>query len=163
MMVKIKMRQMAAVAALGVSLLGGAAFASHGQGFDWAYRVNEGRVSDAILAYEVPETDMQPVNLVCEDGGQRIFVNVNGGPRDLRSIGLKAGGVSKTLSGQGEFHSEVGESRFTSSEISSSEPLIAEFARSGQLTIQMKGGERVLDGGPQARSIVQRFVRFCQG
>lgn len=162
-MVKIKMRQMAAVAAVGVSLLGGTAFASHAKGYDWAYRVNEGRVSDAILAYEVPDTDMQPLNLLCEEGGQRIFVNVIGGSPDLRSIGLKAGTQGKTLSGQSELHSEVGESHFTSSEISSADPLIVEFARSGQLTVEMKDREHVLDGGPEARSTVQRFVRFCQG
>lgn len=162
MILNIQMRTVAMLSVVGLSMVGASAMAMQND-FQWALRVNEGRVSDAILAYEVPDTDMQPLSMTCEEGGQRIFVNVSGGPKDLRSIGLKAGGVSKILTGQSEFHDDVGEAHFTSTEISSADPLIATFAQSGWLTIQFKGAERVLDGGSQGRGAVQRFVRFCHG
>jgi len=37
-------------------------------GYDWTMRVNEDRASDAILAYEVDNTDDQPLNFTCEEG-----------------------------------------------------------------------------------------------
>lgn len=157
------MRHMMMIFVTGISMTGASAMASHAQGFDWALRVNEGRVSDAILAYEVPETDSQLLSMVCEEGGQRIFVNVNGGPKDLRSIGLKAGAASKQLAGQSEYYAEIDEAQFTSTEISSGDPLIAAFAQAGRLTVQTTSGEHVLDGSPQGRGAVQRFVRFCHG
>ena len=56
-------------------------------GYDWTMRVNdEERTQSAILAYEVADTDDQPLALTCEEGGNRIFASITGGDPGLTAI-----------------------------------------------------------------------------
>ncbi len=71
-------------------------------GYDWTMRVNEDRVSDAVLAYEVADTDDQPLAFMCEKGGNRIFAGVTGGAPDLSAIDLASGDAKLHLTGESE-------------------------------------------------------------
>jgi hypothetical protein len=83
-------RMMVAVGGALMLALSGAASAAPAvnDGYDWTVRINEDRMSDANLAYEVDGTDDQPLNFRCEQGGNRIFAGISGGLPDLTAIEL---------------------------------------------------------------------------
>ena len=143
-----------------VLALSGAAHAAPAvnAGYDWTMRVNEDRVSDAILAYEVADTDDQPLAFMCEQGGNRIFAGVTGGAPDLSAIDLVSGDAKLHLTGE----SEVDEiPYFSSQEIAGGSPLIRAFAANGWL--RMTANDRAIDmaGTASGKQAIQRFVDFC--
>lgn len=153
-------RTMVALGGAAMLALSGAASAAPAvnDGYDWTMRVNEDRVSDAILAYEVDGTDDQPLNFRCEEGGNRIFAGISGGSPDLTAIELASGNAKLRVTGK----TEVDEMPFfRSQEIAGSSPLIRAFAANGWL--RMTEGERVIDmaGTATGKQAIARFVDFC--
>ncbi|HJS11912.1 hypothetical protein, partial [Sphingopyxis sp.] len=98
------MRTVVSVGGALAMLVGGAASAAGApavnDGYDWAMRINdEGPVKSAILAYEVADTDDQPLNFTCEEGGDRVFAGISGGAPDLSAIELETGSERVRLAG----------------------------------------------------------------
>lgn len=125
---------------------------------DWVVRVNEGRVSDAILAYEVADTDNQPLNFTCEEGGNRIFAGLTGYEADLRSILLVAGNEQLRLSGTSE-PDEI--PHFTSEEIAGTSAFFRSFAKNGALRLTVNGRALDMKATAQGKDAIARFVAFC--
>lgn len=148
-------------------LCGGSVAAERGApavnpGYDWAIRISEDRVSSAILAYEVADTDDQPLNFACEQGGNRIFAGISGGDPRLAKIVLASGDQTLTLAGK----SEGGEEEmpyFTSREIAGGSPFIHAFAANGWLRMTAGGATIDMVGTAAGKRAIRRFVQFCTG
>lgn len=127
-------------------------------GYDWTMRINEDRVSDAILAYEVDGTDDQPLAFMCEQGGNRIFAGITGGAPDLSAVDLVSGDAKLHLTGE----SEVDEiPYFSSQEIAGGSPLIRAFAANGWLRMTANGRATDMAGTASGKQAIKRFVDFC--
>lgn len=148
--------------ALALSAVAGAAPVVS-DGYDWTMRVNEDRVSDAILAYEVDGTDDQPLSFACEEGGNRIFASISGGAPDLGEIMLVSGDQSLRVAGTSEA-TEIDEMPyFTSQEIAGGSPLIRAFSANGWLRMTAAGATVDMAATANGKQAIQRFVRFCAG
>ena len=129
-------------------------------GYDWAIRVTEDRVSSAILAYEVDGTDDQPLNFTCEEGGNRIFAGISGGDPKLSEIVLTSG--LQTLRVRGKTEAPEGEMPdFTSLEIAGDSAFIRAFAANGWLWMSANGKLTGMTGTAAGKRAIQRFVTFC--
>ena len=127
-------------------------------GYDWTMRVNEDRVSDAILAYEVDGTDDQPLNFRCEEGGNRIFAGISGGSPYLTAIELASGNAKLRVTGK----TEVDEMPFfRSQEIAGGSPVIRAFAANGWLRMTESGRTIDMAGTATGKQAIARFVDFC--
>jgi len=153
-------RTIIAVGGAAMLVLGGTANAAPAvnDGYDWAMRVNEDRVSDAILAYEVDGTDDQPLNFRCEQGGNRIFAGISGGAPDLTAIELASGNAKLRVTGK----TEIDEMPFfRSQEIAGGSPLIRAFAANGWLRMTAKGRAIDMAATATGKQAIARFVAFC--
>lgn len=153
-------RMMIAVGGAAMLALGGTASAAPAvnDGYDWTMRVNEDRVSDAILAYEVDGTDDQPLNFRCEQGGNRIFAGISGGAPDLTAIELASGSAKLRVNGK----TEIDEMPFfRSQEIAGRSPLIRAFAANGWLRMTAKGRAIDMAATATGKKAIARFVEFC--
>lgn len=153
-------RTMVAVGGAAMLVLGGIASAAPAvnDGYDWTMRVNEDRVSDAILAYEVDGTDDQPLNFRCEQGGNRIFAGISGGSPDLTAIELVSGSAKLRVTGK----TEIDEMPFfQSQEIAGDSPLIRAFAANGWLSLTDDGGTVAMAGTPRGKQMIKDFIAFC--
>jgi hypothetical protein len=129
-------------------------------GYDWAIRIDEGRVSSAILAYEVDGTDDQPLNFSCEQGGNRIFASISGGDPALRGIVLSSGPQSLRLPGTTEANEDE-PPHFTSQEIAGASPFLRAFAANGWLRMTALGQTTGMTGTAAGKQAIKRFVEFC--
>ncbi|MDO9367305.1 MAG: hypothetical protein Q7T68_01930 [Sphingopyxis sp.] len=145
--------------------LGGVAHAAGApavnDGYDWAMRVNdEERTQSAILAYEVTDTDDQPLAFTCEKGGNRIFASISGNSPDLKAIGLATGDQILRLTGT----TEVDEMPyFSSEEIAGGSSFIRAFAANGWLRMTDDRGTTDMTGTVSGKQVIKRFVAFCNG
>ncbi|WP_411339022.1 hypothetical protein V6U71_13975 [Sphingopyxis sp. J-6] len=131
-------------------------------GYDWTMRVNdEDRADSAILAYEVADTDDQPLNFTCEEGGNRIFAGISGGSPDLAAIDLVSGDQALRLAGT----TEAEEMPYFSStdEIAGDAPFIRAFAANGWLRMTADGAATDMAATPAGKQAIARFVAFCAG
>ena len=146
---------------LGVAWSGAAA--AQAGGYDWQLRINEGRVSDAVLAYEVPDTDDQLIALTCEQGGARIFASTAGVSPRLRVLGLKSGAEALVVGGVTEYAEELDYHYFTSREMDAKSGLFDVLATSGTMTLLVDGEETAMKGNAKSLASIRKFVSFCRG
>lgn len=159
----MKMRFGLSIAGAFAATLGAAASAAAPavtDGYDWAIRINEDRVSDAILAYEVADTDDQPLNFTCEEGGNRIFAGISGGAPDLTAIELASGDQLLKLSGTTDADELPS---FTSQEIAGGSPLFKAFAANGWLRMTADGRTTDMAATAAGKEAIARFAAFCAG
>ena len=131
------------------------------EGYDWAMRTDEDANRRwAILAYEVPNTDDQPLHFTCE-GGNSIIAGVNGGERDLTQITLASGDQTVTLPGVSEVDDEVDMASFTAQPMTGDSAFLAAFARNGWLRLTVNGQTRDMAATPAARATISRFLSYC--
>ena len=131
-------------------------------GYDWAMRINdEERTRSAILAYEVADTDDQPLALSCEEGGGRIFASISGNSPELKAIGLVSGDQKLRLTGT----TDAEEIPYFSSteEIAGDSPFIRAFAANGWLRMTDDNGTVDMAATPAGKQAIGRFVEFCAG
>lgn len=128
-------------------------------GYDWAIRIDEeDRTRPAILAYEVTDTDDQPLHFFCEEGGGRIFAGIAGSPADLSEITLGSGDQTLQLAGktdQDEMPS------FTSDGIASDSLFIKAFAANGWLRMTAGGHETDMTASLRGAKAISAFVAHC--
>ena len=130
-------------------------------GYDWTMRVNdEERTQSAILAYEVADTDDQPLALSCEEGGGRIFASITGGDPELTMIELASGDARLALKGTTDAEEMP---YFSSEEIAGGSPLIRAFAANGWLRLTASGETTDMAATAKGKEAIARFVRFCAG
>lgn len=129
-------------------------------GYDWALRINEDRVSDAILAYEVDGTDDQPLNFTCEEGGDRVFAGISGGAPDLTAIELESGDQRVRLTGTTDADELP---TFTAQEMPATSPLFKAFAANGWLRMTADGHSTGMAATPAGKEAIARFAAFCAG
>lgn len=158
-------RFLAPVGGILVLALGGAANAASApavnDGYDWTMRVNdEERTRSAILAYEVADTDDQPLALSCEEGGNRIFASITGGDPELTTIELVSGDARLKLDGTTETEEMP---YFSSEEIAGGSPLIGAFATNGWLRLIASGETIDMAATAKGREAITDFVHFCAG
>lgn len=63
----VKGKMGAAVALIGSIALAASPVVAAEQNYDWVLRINQDRVSDAVLSYEIADTDAQMLMLSCEE------------------------------------------------------------------------------------------------
>lgn len=130
-------------------------------GYDWAIRIDEeDRTRPAILAYEVADTDDQPLHFFCEEGTGRIVAGIAGSPADLSEITLVSGDQTLQLAGktdQDEMPS------FTSDGIAGDASFIKAFAANGWLRMTAGGHETDMAGSPRGARAISAFVAHCDG
>lgn len=130
-------------------------------GYDWAMRVNdEERTQSAILAYEVADTDDQPLAFSCEEGGNRIFASITGNSPDLTAIDLVSGDQKLRLTGTTDAEDIP---YFSSEEIAGGSPFIRAFAANGWLRMTANGEATDMAGTASGKQAIARFVKFCAG
>lgn len=128
-------------------------------GYDWTMRVNdEERVQSAILAYEVADTDDQPLNFTCEEGGDRVFAGISGGAPDLTAIELASGDQRVRLTGTTDADELP---TFTAQEIPATSPLFRAFAANGWLRMTADGAATDMAATATGKQAIARFVAFC--
>lgn len=147
------------------AVLGGAANAASApavnDGYDWTMRVNdEERVQSAILAYEVADTDDQPLNFTCEEGGDRVFAGISGGAPDLTAIELASGDQRVRLTGTTDADELP---TFTAQEMPATSPLFRAFAANGWLRMTADGATTDMAATPGGKQAIARFAAFCAG
>lgn len=155
-------RMMVAAGGAAMLVLSGTASAAPAvnDGYDWTMRVNENRVSDAILAYEVDGTDDQPLHFRCEQGGNRIFAGISGGSPDLKAIKLVSGDATLRVTAT----TDVDEMPyFSSEEIAGGSAFITAFAANGWLRMTNSGGTVAMAGTASGKQAIKRFINFCTG
>lgn len=131
------------------------------EGYDWTMRVNdEERSQSAILAYEVADTDDQPLAFSCEEGGNRIFASISGNSPDLTMIDLTSGDQKLRLTGTTDAE-EI--PYFSSEEIAGSVPFIRAFAANGWLRMAADGATTDMAATASGKQAITRFVAFCTG
>ncbi|NIJ36235.1 hypothetical protein FHR22_000884 [Sphingopyxis panaciterrae] len=131
------------------------------EGYDWTMRVNEEeRAQSAILAYEVTDTDDQPLAFSCEEGGNRIFASISGNSPDLTAIDLASGDQKLRLTGTTDAE-EI--PYFSSEEIAGGSPFIRAFAANGWLRMTADGATVDMAATPGGKQAITRFVTFCAG
>ncbi|WP_447761906.1 hypothetical protein [Sphingopyxis panaciterrae] len=146
-------------------VLGGTASAAGApavnDGYDWAMRVNdEERSQSAILAYEVTDTDDQPLAFTCEEGGNRIFATITGNSPDLTAVVLASGDQTLRLKGTTDAEDIP---YFTSEEIAGGSAFIRSFAANGWLRMTVEGAATDMAGTASGKQAITRFVAFCTG
>lgn len=128
-------------------------------GYDWAIRIDqEDRTRPAILAYEVADTDDQPLNFSCEEGGGRIFAGIAGVPGDLGEITLVSGHQTLHLAGETDLDEMP---TFTSDGIVGDSAFIAAFAANGWLRMTAGGHKTDMAGSPRGAAAISAFVAHC--
>ncbi len=147
------------------AVLGGTANAAGApavnDGYDWTMRVNdEERTQSAILAYEVADTDDQPLNFTCEEGGDRVFAGISGGDPDLTAIELASGDQRVRLTGTTDADELP---TFTAQEMPATSPLFRAFAANGWLRMTADGTATDMAATPGGKQAIARFAAFCAG
>lgn len=131
--------------------------------YDWALRINEGRVSDAVLAYEVEGTDNQRLAFVCEEGSGGVHATIVGMPLSLRQIMLEAGDQQWTAAGT-SVETEIPEMPvFTSVRIAADQPVFDAFAETASLTLLAQNEEYEMEASVRAKGQIAKFLQFCRG
>lgn len=132
------------------------------EAYDWAIRISEDDGASAILAYEVADTDDQPLSLRCDKGGKQIFAGISGGEPDLKEIVLSSGPQTLRVAGTTEAPEDE-PPHFSSQEIAGDSPLIRAFAANGWLRMTAKGQDLGMTGTAKGKQAIKRFVEFCTG
>lgn len=133
-------------------------------GYDWDTRAtDEGRSRSMTLAYEVPETDDQPMNLICEEGGARIFAGTQTADTNLRSITLASAGVSQTYPVKEAVAEEMNGGVYVTVELAGNDPTLNAFRDSGWLRLTVNGQTTDMSAQPNsdARQKIATFMAFC--
>jgi hypothetical protein len=126
-------------------------------------RVEAHRGAPAILAYERPDTDDQPLHFSCREGRGRIFAGISDAPAGLARITLQAGDRTLALAGITREAREVGLSHFTSRAIAGHSPFLRAFARHGALRLIAEGHARDMPAGSaESARAIARFVARCR-
>lgn len=134
------------------------------EGYDWDTRLtDEGRSRSMVLAYEVPETDDQPLNLTCEEGGRRIFAGTQTANTNLRSITLASEGVMENYSVKEAVAEEMNGGVYATVELAGDDPTLAAFRDSGWLRMTVDGQTTDMAAQPNsdARQKIAAFIAFC--
>lgn len=129
-------------------------------GRDWFLRVDEDRVRTAILAYETPDTDDQPLGFQCKEGGGGVFPFISGGPADLDSVTLVSGDRSRTVSGATEA-SDGEPPHFSGARIATDDPFFRAFVANGWLRMTADGETTDMAAGSGGGDAIEAFQAFC--
>lgn len=128
-------------------------------GYDWAMRIDDkNRTRPAILAYEMTDTDDQPLYFTCEEGGGRIFAGITGGAVNLTEIALTSGDQILRLTGKTE-QDEM--PSFLSEEIAGDAAFIQAFATNGWLRMSAGGHTVDMAGSNEGAKTISAFVEHC--
>lgn len=134
--------------------------------YDWDTRLNaEGRERSMVLAYEVPDTDDQPLNLSCEETGRRIFAGTQTSGTDVRTVTLASEGISRTYPVKEAVADELGGGQYVTVELAGNDPTLEAFRDSGWLRMTVEGRTTDMVAHPNsgARTKIISFMAFCNG
>lgn len=135
------------------------------EGYDWYSRLDDGERSlSMVLAYEMPDTDDQPLAFACEEGGRRVFAMHDSGLPDQTTLTLASADQTRTLPASAE-HSELSGGDYLTTELASEDALLAAFRTTGAVTLTSGGEARVLAAHPGsgATERIAAFLDFCAG
>ncbi|PZO01841.1 MAG: hypothetical protein DCF29_14610 [Alphaproteobacteria bacterium] len=134
------------------------------EGYDWDSRLNdEGRSRSMVLAYEVPNTDDQPLNLSCEEGGRRIFAGTQTANVDLGSISLASTNGSRSHPVKEAVADELGGGEYVTVQLAGDDPTLVAFRESGwmRLTVDGRTTDMAAQPASDARRKIAAFMAFC--
>lgn len=132
-------------------------------GMDWYTRasMDEGR-STMRLAYEMPDSDDQPMGIDCLRGSGTLNVDHQTHTTGIRTLTLASEGVRRTYPVNAEFQEEMNGDYLTV-DIPGTDPVLTAFRRTGWLKLTVDGRTHDLaahyDSG--ARQRIDDFFSFC--
>lgn len=131
---------------------------------DWYLRIDESeRSRPAVLVFEQPDTDNQPMLMTCEEGGNRVFVGIHTAMPKFSSLTLTAGTETIDVDGINE-PTEVDDLYyFQTSEITADGRFFDEFAKTGWLAYSYYRASTDLVGTSAGDKAVKDFVAHCRG
>lgn len=133
-------------------------------GYDWHARTDDSeRSRSMVLAYETPDTDDQPLNLSCEEGGQRIFAGLQTSTTGRHSFALASDGAGRAYPIKTAEAEEVMGGDYLTVELSGDDAVLAAFRRSGWLRLTVDGRTVDMAAHPDsgARARIAAFLDFC--
>jgi hypothetical protein len=118
-----------------------------------------------VLAYEVPNTDDQPLNLSCEETGRRIFAGTQTSGTDVRTVTLASEGITRTYPVKDAVADELGGGQYVTVELAGNDPTLEAFRDSGWLRMTVEGRTIDMAAHPDsgARTRIVSFMAFCNG
>lgn len=135
--------------------------------YDWYTRLDDSeRTRSMVLAYEVPDSDDQPLGLSCEEGGQRIFASLQSTTTGVRSITLASSNGSRAYRVKtAHAEEEVMPGEYLTIEIPGDDATLAAFRQSGWMTLTYAGHTTEMTAHPDtgARQRIAEFMDFCNG
>lgn len=135
--------------------------------YDWYTRLDDSeRTRSMVLAYEVPDTDDQPLGLSCEEGGERIFASLQSSTVGVRSITLASTNGSRDYRVKtAHAEEEVMPGEYLTIEIPGDDATLAAFRQSGWMTLTYAGHTTNMAAHPDsgARQRIVQFMDFCNG
>lgn len=134
--------------------------------YDWYTRTDDSeRTRSMVLAYEVPDTDDQPLGLSCEEGGGRIFASLQTGSVGLRAITLASDGAGRAYPIKTAQADEMMGGEFLTVELPGDDATLAAFRRSGWMRLTVDGHtiDMAAHADSGARERIAAFMAFCNG
>lgn len=134
------------------------------EGYDWDSRLNdEAGNRSMVLAYEVSNTDAQPLNLSCKEGSRVISASTQTASVNVRSITLASAGVSRDYRVVQAGADEVGGGEYITVELASGDATLAAFQASGWMRLTVHGDttDMAVQPGSGARQKIVAFMAFC--
>lgn len=130
---------------------------------DWHTRADmEGGQPTMRLAFEMPDTDHQPLAMDCLRGSGTVTVDHQSSSTGLNEITLTSDGVTRTYAAKGEPDEMTGGDYLTA-EISANDPVMAAFRRTGWLSYAIGGetGGLASQANSGAAGRIDDFFAFC--
>lgn len=131
-------------------------------GLDWTVRLPSASSSNqtGVLAFELTNTDHQPLHLICERGSGQLSGGGEGLVESSGLVTLESGDQMRVLSatpdvdGPGPY--------FSFNEIlSTSDPLIDAISNHGWVWLTLNGHREGMPASPSGQRAIAEFLAFC--
>ena len=133
------------------------------EGMDWYTRANmDDGQSKMRLAYEMPNTDDQPMGISCLRGSGTLSVDHQSHATGIETLTLASQGGTRTYPVKGEFQEEMNGDYLTV-DIPGTDPILTAFRQTGWLRLTVNGATHDLAAHPNsgARQRIDDFFSFC--
>lgn len=146
------------LAMLGLTLGSCASQPRPSNGFAWNYQPDQGE--GVKLAYGAPQSDAVLLMMNCQEGSNRVQVSMLGGS-EREGVVLASNGARDSFGGQVQTD-PMGGGQVVMVDVPANAPSLAQFARTGELTLIDRGRPISLSADGGEKSGVSRFFRECR-
>ncbi len=127
-------------------------------GFAWNYQQNDGE--GAKLAYGAPQSDAVLLMMSCKPDSNRVQVSMLGGS-EREGVVLASNGAKDSFGGQVQ-NDPMGGGQVVLVEVPANAPSLAQFAKTGELTLIDRGRSVQLSAQGGEKAGVSQFFADCR-